>query len=151
MRNLLIYQIYFPAKSTKIRFPKTKWLLMVIIQELSKKKYRAVIKYWTKPSYRKDINFLKEILSKGRLTSFDTKMLLGTINYSHEINYPQWVVELEKKLRKDPNDYERIKVFIHEGKRYVIDGNHRLKSLNNVFNSNKLINVKLLTYKNESN
>lgn len=145
MKAQSLYTSMFPV-GKKIRFPKTKWMILIIIQELKMRKYKAIIKYFYRKSYRKDINFLKDILSKGKLSSTKSIMRLGSIHYSHEINYPEWVRKIEDDLMEDSENYHRIKVYQHEGKMLVIDGNHRLKALNNLFPSNKLVKVLHLSY-----
>jgi len=142
-----IYKFFFP-EGKKLPFPKLRWTIMIIIQELKMCKYKAVFKYFVNPSYKRDINFLRDILSKGILTSEKTSMRLGDINFSHEINYPEWVQKLVRDLKQSPNNYQRIKVFYTEEKGWiVIDGNHRLKALKTVSNPDKIINVLKLTYK----
>ena len=108
-------------------------MILVILKELVQGKYKAVLKYYWKKSYRKDIQHLRDILSKGKLYSKSSTLKVGQINFSHEINYPKWVEKLKTDLYNDPDDYEPIKVFLevdHTNTRnpykwIVIDGNHR--------------------------
>ena len=146
MSKFSLYHVFAPD-TPNAPFRKTRWHIMILIQEIMMCKWRAILKYYYKPSYRKDINFLKDILSQGRLTSEKMCMMLGNIDYSHEINYPKWVDKLERDLHEDPKNYKRIKVFTHGGKNYVIDGNHRLKALNNVFEPDTIVNILHLTYR----
>ena len=142
-----IYRFFFP-EGKSLPFPKLRWTIMIIIQELRMCKYKAVIKYFIKPSYRKDINFIRDYLYKGNLTSEKTSLRLGDINFSHEINYPMWVEKLIRDLEESPDNYQRVKVFYTKEKGWiVIDGNHRLKALKTVLHPDRGINVLKLTYK----
>lgn len=145
-RKRRLYNFFFPVDK-QLPFRKTRWTIMILIQELMMCKYKAVLKFYYKKSYRKDIKLLRDILSKGKLTATKTEVKLVDINYSHEINYPAWVDKLCKDLQKDNTDYKRIKVFYHEGRYLVIDGNHRLMALKRTVKLNTMIKVLLLTYK----
>jgi len=146
MKKQKVYDFFFPS-GKKIRFRKTRWTIMIIFQEAMMGKWKSIAKFYYKKSYRKDIKHLRDILSKGKLSARKIEMKLGDINYSHEINYPDWVDKLINDLKQDPDNYKRIKVFNDNGNYIVIDGNHRLKALNEVFSANKLIKVLFLTYK----
>lgn len=142
-----MYHIFFPENKV-LPFPKTRWMIMIILQELRMFKFKAVIKYYIKPSYRKDINYLRDILSKDKLKGTKDVIPLFKIGFSHEINYPKWVDKIEKDIRRDPENYRRIKVF-HDDEGYiVIDGNHRLQAMRRVFPLTYPIRVLRLTYKN---
>lgn len=119
---------------------------MTILQEMKMCKWKAIFKFFYKWSYHKDIMKLCNILSKGRLTSKRATLTLRQIHFSHEINYPEWVIKLCEDLAKDKNNYKIIKVFEHKGKFIVIDGNHRLKALKIVLKPYNRINVLLLKY-----
>ena len=67
MTEQQLYQLFFPHPNVK--FKKFRWMILVILKELAQGKYRAVFKYYWKKSYRKDIQHLRDILSKGRLYS----------------------------------------------------------------------------------
>lgn len=122
---------------------------MVIIQELMLCKYRAVFKYFYKKSYRKDINYVRDILCKKKLQATEKRLPLFAIEFSHEINYPDWVDKLIDDLKQDPTNYKRIKVFYDEKRGFlVIDGNHRLKAMRKVFPFTKHVDVLELSYKN---
>lgn len=144
MTEKQLYNLMLPHDN--VRFKKTRWLTLVLIKELAQKKFRAVFKYYWKRSYRRDINHLKDILSRGKLHSKSSFITLGGINFSHEINYPKWVKKLEQDLKQDPNNYEPIKIFLDGDKWIVIDGNHRLQALKNTFGNNELIKVRKLSY-----
>lgn len=148
MKRRRIYDFFFPD-GRNLPFRKTRWMLMIIIQELRMKKFRAIFKYYYKSSYRKDIQKLRDILSKGKLTAKKDTLELSRIDFSHEINYPKWVEKLEKDLWDNPDNYKRIKVFYDTSshKFLVIDGNHRLRAMKNVFKEDKKVNVLWLTYK----
>ena len=143
-----IYNFFLPDNVTKGR--KFRWTLMIILQELLMCKYKAVFKYFVKKSYRKDLNLLRDILSKEPLTSHKKTINLNMIEFSHEINYPHWVKKLEENI-DDKVSYiiPPIKVILHEGKYLVVDGNHRLKAYKNTLHSNSLLNVVVLEYKSK--
>jgi hypothetical protein len=143
-----IYYLFFP-KNRILPFSKLRWIIMVIIQEIMMGKYKAVFKYFIKPSYRKDINLLCDLLSKGRLTGRKDMVKLSDINYSHEINYPKWVHKLQQDLWKDIDNYKRIKVILHNNKYLIVDGNHRLQAFNRTFAKDRMIKVLILEYVNE--
>jgi hypothetical protein len=145
MNNQKIYGIFFPS-GNNLPFRKTRWTVMVLLQELSMCKYKAILKYYLKKSYRRDIKVLMDILSRGKLKASKTVLILGDINFSHEINYPDWVEKLKKDLKEDPTNYKRIKVFLHNGKYLVVDGNHRLRALKDTLSLSSQVNVLLLEY-----
>ena len=157
MTEQQLYQLFFPHPNVK--FKKTRWMILVILKELVQGKYRAIFKYYWKKSYRKDIQHLRDILSKGKLYSKSSTLKLGQINFSHEINYPKWVEKLKTDLYNDPDDYEPIKVFLevdHTNTRnpykwIVIDGNHRLMALKHTFHPDTKIRVRKLSYNKPKN
>ena len=128
--------------------------MLVILKELAQKKFKAVFKYYWKKSYRKDIQHLRDILSKGKLYSKSSTLRLGQIHFSHEINYPGWVNKLENDLLLDPENYEPLKVFMevnHDDLKnpyrwIVIDGNHRLMAMKNTFIPETSVLVRKLSY-----
>lgn len=152
MTEQQLYQLFFPHPNVK--FKKTRWMILVILKELAQGKFRAVFKYYWKKSYRKDIQHLRDILSKGKLYSKSSTLRLEQIHFSHEINYPKWVKKLEDDLFYDPENYEPIKVFLEVDhtntknpyKWIVIDGNHRLQAMKNELHPNTRIRVRKLSY-----
>jgi hypothetical protein len=148
MKKKTLYDIFFP-EGKDVRFKKTRWLILVLIQEISMFKWKAVFKYYYKKSYRKEINKLKSILSNGRLSSTKDVIQLSEIDFSHEINYPKWVEKLKKDLTEDHENYKPIKVFkIKDGRYIVVDGNHRLFALKWYWNGykDKFVSVRLCYY-----
>lgn len=140
-----LYHWFFPEKDN-LPYPKLRWTILILIQELSMCKFKAVFKYFVKESYRNDINKLRNILSKGKLYSTKTQIQLKNIHFSHEINYPEWVEYLQKQILKT-GEVKSMKVFHHEGKVIVIDGNHRLKAMKQVLSHETWIDVRLLRYR----
>lgn len=140
-----LYYLFFP-RGRDLPFKKVRWTLMVIMQELMMCKYKAVFKYFIKPSYRKDINVLRDILSKAPLKGTKDQLCVGEIHFSHEINYPKWVEKLEFDYLFWRIPYKRIKVFNHNGKWIVIDGNHRLRAMKNTLSCNQKVDVLILQY-----
>lgn len=118
------------------------WVFMVICQEWKMSKYKAIFKFFVKPSYHKDIMFLARNLSRCKYRGEKGYMLLGSISFSHEINYPNWVDKLERDYRKNGGGvFPPIKVLAIDEKYYVIDGNHRLKALKRVWGDKTPITV----------
>lgn len=146
MEKRKVYDVFFP-EGKDIKFRKLRWTIMIILQELSMCKYKAVLKFYFKKSYRKDIKVLRDILSKGKLKGTKTQLPLKDINFSHEINYPSWVIKLCEDLKESEDNYKRVKVFYHNGRYIVVDGNHRLKALKLMCDPLKAINVLELNYK----
>lgn len=144
MINKKVYYFFYPRAGT-VRFAKLRWTLAIIIQELLMCKFRAVIKYYVKPSYRKDINVLRDILSQGRMKGSKGYLRLGDIQFSHEINYPLWVEKMEVRMIADPDDYTRIKVIDHNGRWLVVDGNHRLMALRRTRGLDSKVRVLILS------
>jgi hypothetical protein len=145
-RKQKLYDIFFP-EGKQLPFRKIRWTIMIVVQEIMMCKWRAVLKFYYKASYRKDIRVLRDILSKGKLSATKTELYLCLINSSHEITYPSWVLKLCDDLEKDSTDYKRIKVFCHEGKYIVIDGNHRLRALKLMLPLKSEVDVLLLEYR----
>lgn len=146
MKRKRIYHYFFP-EGQEVSNKKLRWTIMIILQELRMGKFKAVFKYFVKKSYRKDINLLRDILSKGGLKGTKTNLPLKDIYFSHEINYPKWVEKLERDFIVSEVPYKRIKVFKHEGKYIVIDGNHRLKAMKRTMSNYSIVPVLELTYK----
>lgn len=144
MTNSDIYHLFFP--NDNVRFKKARWIIMIIIQELSMGKYKAVLKCAWNSKYRSDIYKLCTILSKGKLYSTKGQIQLGDINFSHEINYPKWVDKLVYDYISGNFPSKRIKVFKYDGKYIVIDGNHRLKAMKIVFECTYMVDVLILSY-----
>lgn len=146
--NIRIYHFFFP-KGKVLPFKKARWTVMIVIQEMLMCKWKAIFRMFYDVSYRKNIYHLRDILSKAPLQSEKTTMKLSDINFSHGINYPEWVAHLTNKLIDDENDYKRIKVFFDETIKcwIVIDGNHRLRALKNTQDLDKEINVLKLSYR----
>ncbi len=126
--NKFIYHLFFP-KGKQLPLRKFRWTVMIVIQELLMHKFKAIFRMFWDKAYRKDIYHLRDILSKAPLKGEKTTLQLCDIDYSHDINYPKWVVYLRRKLYANPKDYKRIKVFYDQDHWIVIDGNHRLRAL----------------------
>jgi hypothetical protein len=119
-------------------FKFVRWWFRSFRREFHKKKYYAICRFFWDADYRRDIMHIAHITTEYRLRAVEGRMMLGLINPSHDINYPEWVDELEEKISMynaagialDP-----IKVMWDwTVKRWcVIDGNHRLRALNRVF------------------
>lgn len=146
MKNKRIYHFFFP-ENEKLTCRKLRWTIMVILQELQMCKFKAVLKYFVKKSYRKDINVIRDMLSKGALKGTKGVLPLNQIIPSHEINYPEWVVKLEANYVLHNLPFKRIKVIQHNDQFLVIDGNHRLQAMQNCLESNAVVEVLFLTYK----
>lgn len=140
-----IYHFFFP-KGKDLPLKKFRWSVMIILQELMMCKYRSIIKYYIKPSYRKDINVLRDILSKAPLKGRKDVLIFNDINFSHEINYPKWVEKLAYNYMVNDINYKRIKVFFHEDKWIVIDGNHRLLAMKETMSPLEQVEVLILDY-----
>ena len=142
-----VYKALFP-RDRQLPFRKTRWTIMVLVQEISMGKWKAILKYFRKKSYKADIDRLCDILSKGRLTGEKSILYLEDIHSSHEVNYPEWVDVLVERYRKGSEDYKRVKVFFLEDQQrwIVIDGNHRLQALRRVFCGRKIIKVLKISY-----
>lgn len=143
--NKKLYHWFFP-ENDNLPYPKLRWTILILIQELSMCKFKAVFKYFYKKSYHDDINLLRDILSKGQLYSTNTRLQLKHIHFSHEINYPKWVDYLRKEILAT-GKVKRIKVFHYNHKTIVIDGNHRLKAMKETMSHETWVDVKLLRYK----
>ncbi len=125
--NKRIY--YFLLGNPKSKNRKLRWTISIILQELLMGKYKAVLKYYFKPSYRKDINILRDKLAPYPLKAVKTTLGLRDIQKSHEINYPVWVDKLITRLEKGEK-LPPLKVIRHNNYFLVVDGNHRLQALN---------------------
>lgn len=153
--QVLFYKKFFPD-GRKVRFRKFRWAVMVLVQELMMGKYKAVLKFFVKPSYAIDIIRLCSILSKAPLTSRNITIALSEIHSSHEINYPGNVSAMVRHLMVHGYySLPLLKVFYDEEKeRYVVvDGNHRLKAMKTLFHSHDRVKVevRLLEYRNSDN
>lgn len=147
MNTSTLYHFFFPDNK-KVRFAKLKWTIMVILQEIMMGKWKAIIKYFIKPSYHKDINKIRGILCKGKMQAHKTEVRLCHILFSHEINYPAWVIKLMEEELKGDRPIPRIKVFALDEFRYVvIDGNHRLKAKKLLYGGQSMVKVLELRYK----
>ena len=146
MSRKRIYHFFFP-EGKDLPLKKVRWTIMVIIQELMLCKFKAILKYFIKPSYRRDINKLRDILSKAPLRCHKSTLFLKDINFSHEINYPKWVDKIEDKHIFLNVPFKRIKVFNDKGTWIVIDGNHRLQAMKNCLWEDTLVDVLILEYK----
>lgn len=151
MKKQKLYDLFFPA-GKNIRFKKLRWTILIMIQEASMCKWKAILKFYYKASYRRDIRRLRDVLSQGKLKGTKRLMSLNQIEFSHEINYPEWVWELERRLMDDGDDYKTIKVHLMpDTNRYaVIDGNHRLMALKNHYGHSSKILVRVLELTYES-
>lgn len=141
-----IYHFFFP-KGKNLPLKKFRWTCMVILQELRMCKFKAVLKFYVKPSYRKDIKLLRDILSKAPLKSRKSSIILEEIHSSHEINYPQWVYKLVRDYQTLGIPFKRIKVFRYNDKWIVIDGNHRLEAMKICLYRKEAVDVLILEYK----
>ena len=147
MRQILFYQWFFPH-GKELKFRKLRWIIMIIIQEVMMKKWKAIFKFFINRKYNRDIMVLCDILSKAPLTSNLHRLPLRDINMSHEVNYPEWVTELENRILDGKlNEIVPLKVFRHKGQWLVIDGNHRLQAMKNTLHEGVDIPVRVLHYK----
>ncbi len=119
---------------------------MIVIQEMMMCKWKAIFRMFWDTKYRKNIYHLRDILSKAPLTGEKSTLKLEEINFSHDINYPDWCDKLIFKLACNQSDYKRIKVFYDDNRWIVIDGNHRLFALKYMLPPDTEIDVLKLTY-----
>lgn len=146
MKTSTLYHWFFP-EDKPVRFAKIKWTIMVILQEMMMGKWKAIFKYFWKPSYHRDINKVRDILCKGKMYGIKTQVRLCDIKPSHEINYPKLVDKLERDIIQGKT-LPRLKVFmINEFHYIVIDGNHRLLAYKKTYPHMVSIDVLELKYK----
>jgi hypothetical protein len=110
---------------------------------LRKRKVWSKARLFVDANYRNDIVLLFSHLSKRRFKAQRALMKLKDINFSHDINYPDWVEKLKKKIDKGGNIPD-IKVTNIEGKWMVVDGNHRLAAMKEILSEDTKVPVKKL-------
>lgn len=137
-----LHKVMMSNKSPYLK--KTRWLAIVLIQELLMLKFRAIFKYFVKPTYRKDINRICSVMSKHEWYSELTELDIQDIHPSHEINYPEWVLEIINRLMIGTASVKPIKVIEIDDRFMVIDGNHRLMAYRFWFGFPYKIQVRLL-------
>jgi hypothetical protein len=114
------------------------WWWRSFRRERHKKKYFAIGRFFWDSSYRADIIHLARLTTRKRLYSIEGSMELRLIHPSHDINYPEWVDELERQIVEAKNVEAAIIpiTVIFDWTRnlwLVVDGNHRLTALNRVY------------------
>jgi hypothetical protein len=126
------------------------WFFMVLKQEVKKRKWRAIFKFFTNDCYRNDIKRLAAMLHGRKYEIVLQKVKLSNIDFSHEINYPSWVLTLAMELRTGSRRFTKqhkpIKVIRSPGtSQYtVIDGNHRLMAMKLILDPEEYVEVRFL-------
>jgi hypothetical protein len=111
------------------------------------KKWRSILRFFTERKYHEDIMVLCRLLSKARLTSEEKRLPLNAIQFSHSINYPDWVNCIERRIWNEGlQAVPKLKVIKHKGAYLVVDGNHRLKAMKRCFPPAKTVLVRELKY-----
>ena len=115
-----------------------RWWYRSFRREFRKKKYYAMGRFFWDAEYRSNIVHIARITTAYKLRAVEGRMMLGLINPSHDINYPEWVDSLEESISKYdaaglPMDPVKVMWDWTANRWIVIDGNHRLRALNRVF------------------
>lgn len=124
---------------------KLQWMALVILQEIKMLKVKSLLRYVYDSEYRADINRLRDLLHGGNFTSTHKVLRLDEIKFSHNVNYPLWILKLVRQIT-DGVQLPPIKV-IYDQKRdswIVVDGNHRLMAYRICLRPTDLVSVRIL-------
>ena len=124
---------------------KLQWMALVILQEVKMLKVKSLLRYVYDSEYRADINSLCDRLHGGNFTATLKVLRVDEIRFSHNVNYPLWVMKLVRQIT-DGERLPAIKV-IYDQERdawIVVDGNHRLMAYKMTLRPNDLIPVRIL-------
>ena len=97
-------------------------------KNVRKGKWKSLLRRFYDAKYRADMNHQWKVTAYyGKLATFHTTIPLEEIFASHDVNYPEWVLQLRAKLRYGRN-LPPIKVIWDPIKWQwmCVDGNHRL-------------------------
>lgn len=130
-----------------------KWKIKSVVKNLRKGKFKATFRYFWDTGYRRDINYMLDVVRNQDVKSVEAYVRVGEIQPCHGINYPDWVDHLIIQIKTfGYSSVDPIKVFYEASKkRYlVVDGNHRLSAVQKVFSKYQIIKVELLVPVSES-
>lgn len=123
------------------------WKIKSFFREIYKMKFKALFRYFYDSEYRSQVNYMLNLVRKQPVKVVHTSVCLGNIVKSHPINYPEWVVRLQREIRDfGPGCLQTIKVFLDTNKMnyLVVDGNHRYEALMNEVGPLYRVKVELL-------
>lgn len=138
---------------------KVQWYVGRLYNTLKRGKFRVVFNWLIDPELRADHARLCRLLGHGQeLKPRTTQLALSSIDFSHRINYPKWVVQLEQALIEGINlnhadMYPEVidilspiaVIWLEDEQRYlVVDGNHRLRAMKNVLHRDQPVKVRIL-------
>lgn len=114
---------------------KLMWYVAFFFSTLLKLKFKAFYKYATCARFRSDISNIINLLSQGMPKVREDYRDLYKLHLSHDILYPNWVKKLRGKNLKKTKIYA-----IKDGNKYiVVNGNHRLRAMMEVWEPNVAI------------
>lgn len=126
---------------------KSTWHFDKIMKNVKKKKFKAMFRTLFDREYRRQIQHMINTVKARPVDCVDSNLRLLDIEYGHSINYPEWVVSLQKQIRNQGYmSLEPVKVIWDptKDKYLIVDGNHRLAALNRELSAHQRIPVKLL-------
>lgn len=110
-----------------------------------KRKFWSFFRLFVDKQYRKDIKRIIGLTAGKDYAENFAFIPVNQIESSHQINYPNWVNELEGQLRAR-RQLEPIKVVRTGNQIYtVLDGNHRLEAMRRFYPCDHAVPVVLLT------
>lgn len=112
---------------------------VVCLDSLKRGKFKAVFRYLLCPTYRRSVNYMRDLMTYEPYELHHRELELCLIRSSHNLNYPKWVNTLVRRIEDWEGLYrpKPMKVMYdwrrNDGTYMIIDGNHRLAALKRVF------------------